>query len=506
MKKIILSLILTISVTTAFANLNGNGYYRVKNYGTQRWASLVDNKATVDKIAGDAELHALQLSKDTENILSDPASIVYVTKISGNQYDLAAQGTSLESLVDNPVYIEDKGTIDGESYYRIYGKYKGVVKYISDGNLVLSQNYGDATLNDIGVANVKNWMFYPVDVNSEYYFGAIPTVDVNNDLYCSLFTSFAYQPYSTGVKAYYIGRIGFGMAEMIEIDGAVPPGSPVVIQCAGQNVADNKLKIIESTQNVLPSNALKGVYFNYSQNGITNHVAYDYKTMRVLGKTSDGSLGFITVYNISYIPANTAYLKVPEGSATEIKCVSPQEFDANVPDAPELIYLDQNNVLYPQDDYVYSGAFNYPNSVNLKFKFFTDSSLSEDSAIGAYSPNKKDITIDPIPYGSYPFAYESKYSWVLPSWKGGNIYITINLQYQYVSFANSAGVEVIAKNENDLMYIGSSVYSEEGSEITIYNLSGQTMGSSKSGSFDMSVLPKGIYIAVSNGKTLKIMR
>lgn len=487
-----------------FANLNGNGYYRVRNVGTQRWASLVDNKATVDKIAGDAELHALQLSKDTEAILSDPGSIVYITKESGNyQYDLAAQGTSLESLVDNPVYIRSYGTSNGEQYYRIYGTYKNTTKFISDGNLILSQNYGDATLNDMGEVTVKNWNFYPVDVNSEYYFGTVPTLTVGGTPYCTLFTSFAYKPYSAGVKAYYIGRIGFGMAEMIEIDGAVPTGSPVIIQCAGDNVADNKLQIENNTPSALPSNALNGVYFNYAKNNITNHVAYNPETMRILGITSDGSLGFITS-NISYIPANTAYLKVPKGSAPEFKCVSTAEYELNIPDAPEQIYMDESNVLQPQDEYSYSGTFNFPATKNLSFQFYTSSSLDKESLIGAYSSNNKNVTIDATSNNTYPFQYGSNAAWVIPSWAGGNLYITINLQYQYVYFSSIGAVDSLVNENGELKYVDGKLLSN--GLITVYNLTGQTMVSSSSGLLDTADLPKGIYVAVSNGNSIKLKR
>lgn len=503
MKKFFLTLFLSSLSITVFATITNNGYYRVKNYGTQRWASLVDNKAVVDKIAGSVELHSLELNNDTEEILSDPGSIVYVSNISGKRYDVATQGTSLERLFDEAVYITPDGSADGQTLYQIYGVYKNFTRYVADVNLQTNQQYGEASVYPVGGIQYRRWMFVPVDVNSNNYFGATPSLNINGNLYTTLFTSFPYSPYSAGVKAYYIGRVGFGMAEMIEINGAVPTASPVIIQCAGQNVADNKLQIT-STQTALPSNALSGVYFNYDNKGFVNHIAYNKDTMRVLGKTSDGSLGFITATNLSYIPANTAYLRVPEGSPAEFKCVSTGEYEANLPDAPEQIFIDSSKVLQPQDDYIYSGSFYYPyTSPTITLNFYAPSADGTNVTLGAASSSNVNVSFTNDQ--SVPFVYGSNSSWVINNWKGGYLYITVNLQYQLVNFSKTAGVESIdPDNVDSLTYVGNKVMSD--GEIKIYNLSGQLIDSSTTGSFDMATLPKGVYVAVSKGRSIKIAR
>ena len=50
--------------------------------------------------------------------------------------------------------------------------------------------------------------------------------------------------------------------------------------------------------------------------------------MRVLGKLSDGSIGFTNKANFTYIPANTAYLTVPSGTPAELKLMTQAEYDA----------------------------------------------------------------------------------------------------------------------------------------------------------------------------------
>lgn len=504
MKKFFLALTLSAGfVFTGHANLTNNGYYRVMNYGSARWASLIDNYASVDFLAGSADLHSLLLTNDTQEVLSDPGSVVYITKRSSNQYDVAAQGVTLESLVDNTISIRENGKgSNNESLYMIYGTYKGVTKYIGDANIKQDQKIGKASIN-VSNTNFNKWYIIPVNVNSDNYFGTIPTVSSNNGKFTTLFTSFAYKPYSEGVTAYYIDRVGYGMAEMVEITDAVPPGSPVIIKCAGENVADNKVQLVEM-QNTLPSNSLTGVYFNYSGYPESNQVKYDKNTMRILGVCSDGSLGFVTG-NIDYIPANTAYLKVPQGSSPEIKCVTTAQYEQNLPEAPEYFAFGDDNALYPQGDDNYTGTFDIPapaDGKDLKIQFTASSKTKAgDNLLGAYG---SDVNIT-AGNSSYPFQYGSPYSWILPGWKGGSLEVTINLQYQYVKFySESAGVDVIYSITGDILYNGDSVYCENASGIKVYNLSGQLMKSCEGDTLNISDLPKGTFIVTAKDKSLKI--
>ncbi|MCH5226198.1 MAG: hypothetical protein J1F16_00040 [Muribaculaceae bacterium] len=331
MKKTIISLLFSLVFFTTFATITGNGYYRVQNYGSLRWTSLVDNDGDVDVIAGSADLHALELNNDTEYILSDPASIIYIKHINGNEYDISAQGISLQKMVKNVLYIgSDEVDSNNESLYWLWGKKNDAKKNIADGQTIKSRQFGYATITPPVNVKFSQWYFLPVNENSANFFGAKPTIEASGNLYSTLYTSFAYQPYSNGVKTYYIGRIANGMAEMIEHSGIVPGGSPVIIKCAGENAADNKLKIVTENSE-LKGNSLKGVYFNYQDDKtqVFNQLLYDPETMRIPGICSDGSFGFVTS-DISTIPANTAYIIVPKGSPKEFKCVSTETFDSNL--------------------------------------------------------------------------------------------------------------------------------------------------------------------------------
>ncbi|MCH5235729.1 MAG: hypothetical protein J1E16_10580 [Muribaculaceae bacterium] len=507
MKKLFITLAVISGFTAPiFANLNGSGFYRVMNYGSSRWGVLIDNKGEIDAVGASADLHALQLTKNTEEVLSEPGSIIYVDQLGSNQYDVAAQGVTLESLVNATVSIRQNGTgADNQATYMIYSVYKGATKYIGDANIITSQEYGNASINASN-ENFKKWYILPVNATSDNYFGAVPTVKAEGKLFTTVFTSFAYKPYSSGVKAYYIARTGYGMAEMVEITGAVPPGSPVIIQCASENVSDNRMEVL-NLEDVLPSNSLTGVYFNYYGSSVySNRVKYDPETMRILGVCSDGSLGFVKG-DIEYIPANSAYLKVPANSAPELKCVTPQEYAANLPEAPESFNLDNTYFLYPQGEDNYTGTFDIPaNSDNsdVLLRFYATGSTS-DSYIGAYNGNKSNVNLQTSGKGTFPFSYNSPYYWVLPKWQGGSLQVVINLQNQYVNFsATMAGVDSVISDSNDLIFNGTSISCEGASKITLYNSAGQIIATSNGASLDVTGIQKGVYVATANGKSIKI--
>ena len=342
MKNLIFSITLAlISFAPALANLNGSGFYRVKNYGTNRWAYMVDNKAKTDIHATQIEMHSLQLSNNTDSILGAPGSVVYISPVSGMEYNVSAQGTNLAQLTGYSVKLGPDGSANGQALYQIFGTYKGVTEYIGDKNAILSDTWGTATTQGVSQIKFRQWFIIPVSADSDNFFGVVPTVSAGGKLYNATYTSFAYQPVSSSVKAYYISRVGNGMAEMIAISGAVPGGAPVIVECAGSTAADNKMNLLTSAS-ALPSNALTGVYFDWNNEGWVNEVVYDPATMRVLGQCSDGSLGFITSSTLKTIPANSAYLKVAAGSPAEYKCVDSATFTAGVDsvitDSAELSY------------------------------------------------------------------------------------------------------------------------------------------------------------------------
>ena len=79
MKKYLLGLSLALTAAPALAQISGNGYYRAKNYTTERYITVVDNKSEgVDYATTTADLGAMCTIRSWEKIESNPASVLYL--------------------------------------------------------------------------------------------------------------------------------------------------------------------------------------------------------------------------------------------------------------------------------------------------------------------------------------------------------------------------------------------------------------------------------------------
>ena len=94
MNKILLSLLLSCLFLPAAAQLNGDGYYRVKNFKSERYIVLIDNKSKGGNISTTTyDLDAMMSVKPFSKIDSDAGSVVYIENKGGNQYNIISQGT-----------------------------------------------------------------------------------------------------------------------------------------------------------------------------------------------------------------------------------------------------------------------------------------------------------------------------------------------------------------------------------------------------------------------------
>ena len=134
--------------------------------------------------------------------------------------------------------------------------------------------------------------------------------------YEPFFAVFPFSFKSDGMKAYTVYDVSDGRAHIKEVTGTIPGGTPVIIVSNTSAPSTNRLNI-GGTATTVSGNLLKGVYFDNSSLLHKNQVPYDKATMRLLGKLSDGSIGFKTV-DVQTIPRNEAYLVVPAGSPNEI--------------------------------------------------------------------------------------------------------------------------------------------------------------------------------------------
>ena len=336
MKKTVLFIFTFIFSLLTNAQFSGNGFYRVQNPGTLRYLTVVDNRASVNVATTDPDLAAILPIRKFERIVGNPASVIYIYHAGGNNYSLRAQNVDSYDIMG--IYLNLRKLDDG-TYYA-WATARGLTKYLFDEN----SGRDDGWLDTKGEETNKKWNIIPLNSSSDNYFAAVPEFELNGYYYSTMYSSFPYKASSDGIKMYYVSLLTNNIAVLKEVeDNFVTAASPVISQCASADYANNRLDVLETGGSTIVNNCLNGVYFNNGNGKHMNRVAYDSNTMRILGKTSDGSLGFITA-DIDYLPANKAYLTVPAGSAKEIKLITEEEYETGIDDI--RISGGDNNVYY----------------------------------------------------------------------------------------------------------------------------------------------------------------
>lgn len=324
MKKFLILLLVLSAVTAASAQTKAvaDGYYRIQNKNTTRYITVIDDKGGKDVATTDIDLGALVTLKSFERVVSNPGSIIYIEKLSDGGYKLKSQGTDTKTITGYSLklYSNSDGT------YRAYGEQSGMVKYLCD----QKDDLDTGMLRTEG--SCRDWYLKPVTQEDGNYFGFTPEFTVGSDYYASIYASFPFSLNSAGMKAYYITKVGKGMAAFKEVTGGnVPASTPVIVKLASAKYVDNKVTLLASSPAAVSGSMLRGVYFRNPNKVHYNQKANDPATMRVLGVTSDGSIGFVTSTE-AFLPANKAYLVVPTGTPAELKLVSEEGYATGITD------------------------------------------------------------------------------------------------------------------------------------------------------------------------------
>ncbi|MDE6396237.1 MAG: Ig-like domain-containing protein, partial [Muribaculaceae bacterium] len=313
MKKTGIALLAGLVALGASAKLNGDGYYRVKNFKTDRYIYVLDDKGSLNFQATTAELGAIELWKGYEKTITDPSTIIYVKDLTGKgqDYDLQAQGTGVNAIIDYPVSIRLADSKNGT--YSIFGRNSGLSRYIGDGT---SSTADRGYVTSLENGEYYRWYIEPVTTDDSNYFGVNATLTDGTTYYAPFFAVFPFSFHSEGMKAYTVYDVSDGKAHIKEVTGTIPGATPVIITTKRTDASSNRLKI-GGTASPVSGNLLKGAYFNNSSLLHKNQIPYDKNTMRLLGKLSNGSIGFYTA-NVDFVPRNQAYLVVPAGSPAEL--------------------------------------------------------------------------------------------------------------------------------------------------------------------------------------------
>lgn len=329
---------------SSFAQLNGDGYYRVQNcYPTGRYIYVMDDYGKINTMQGSADMQALSLRGGTfDTHLYNPATVLYIKNIKDDSYNLASQGTNVYKIISHYLTLKSL-TYEGKTVYMCSASSHGVTLYLMDPMISSVSRYpmvNVSTQSGPQSPTQRYWFIRPIDSDSdEDYFGIKPETEaIDGKYYRSFYAAFPFKLKSSGMKAFYINKIDGDNAEMVEFasDATIPASTPVIIECSSDDPSNNRIDIINGSVSAISDNVLTGVYFKHDNDeieGLRNyydlllpdthikHTAYVSSTMRILGKKADGTLGFVTSSTLDYIPANSAYLPVASGSASELNIV-----------------------------------------------------------------------------------------------------------------------------------------------------------------------------------------
>lgn len=342
-KRLFLLLLGCATMLGAQAQLNGAGYYRVKNVTSGRYMSLSDDHSRgVDFNSCTADCGAMQTSKIMDNIYSDPGSIFYLDHIDGVSYNVVGQGTSLHDIINYYIYISPVG-----SYYKIYQEQKGQRVTLSDLDDVEEDESYVAT-----TGGKTTWYITPLNT-TDNYIGVKPTISVGDKHYAAVFAGYPYT-LGTGMKAYYINKVieNEGVVIIKELTGTIPAKTPVLIECSSTDISKNQITPVLNSDAVPSDNLAMGVYFCLGDRWSAhyNSTKFDPSTMRVLSLNTYGNLAVSTStqnlktvmiepkgadgkhLTITAIPANSWYIPVSSSAPSELKLVTAEQYATGIKD------------------------------------------------------------------------------------------------------------------------------------------------------------------------------
>ena len=342
-KRLFLLLLGCATMLGAQAQLNGAGYYRVKNVTSGRYMSLSDDHSRgVDFNSCTADCGAMQTSKIMDNIYSDPGSIFYLDHIDGVSYNVVGQGTSLHDIINYYIYISPVG-----SYYKIYQEQKGQRVTLSDLDDVEEDESYVAT-----TGGKTTWYITPLNT-TDNYIGVKPTISVGDKHYAAVFAGYPYT-LGTGMKAYYINKVieNEGVVIIKELTGTIPAKTPVLIECSSTDISKNQITPVLNSDAVPSDNLAMGVYFCLGDRWSAhyNSTKFDPSTMRVLSLNTYGNLAVSTStqnlktvmieprgadgkhLTVTAIPANSWYIPVSSSAPSELKLVTAEQYATGIKD------------------------------------------------------------------------------------------------------------------------------------------------------------------------------
>lgn len=375
MKRFVIIILVAMSWLPMAAQLNGNGYYRIRNVANStRYITIANdmlNYTTAISTAagglkalngdsyfpgfGDAAIAAAAKARGLEcatkylmtdiKLKEDPncvdvASVIYLKNSSGAKYDLIGQSTSLIKITTG-VY-PGTARLEFENIYATITKSSGsgaYSKYTAKVDLKAS-NYSAANLgsryfiDDNGTFTISESYS---DDNAKWYLTKITSFNVDASLeykgkyYCTMFTPFAYKLSGQTWKAWVVTGINADgtlekqcIAANASVDDedagvagvAVPAATPVILECKSN---------VPSECQVNPEGEPKVISYDLESHEPLESLTSDYTGVNLLKGTcfcnTDGRITFTTRTGTSsfnadnytkYVAANMLVLGIAE--------------------------------------------------------------------------------------------------------------------------------------------------------------------------------------------------
>lgn len=278
LKMIGMTVLLSLSCLTMTAQLDGSGFYRIRNAAnTNHYISLANdlfNYYTVISSAGGGlgqflfngtaakaramECAGLYLQTDIHMVDDSefiyPGAVIYAElKVANGQYNLIGQGTSLSTLITGS--YEGTTTLQFQNLYITIAKSSGSganTLYTASiplkasnysaadmGTRYFVDNDGTFAVSESSSATNAKWYVDPVD-----HFNVVPEVEFNGKHYTTLYVPYAFTLSGQVLNAYAIKAVEGGTLNyelVATAGGTVPAGTPVVLECASANPADCQL-------------------------------------------------------------------------------------------------------------------------------------------------------------------------------------------------------------------------------------------------------------------------
>lgn len=310
-----------------------DGFYRVQNFKTGRYAFICDNTGGLVAQNNDVDMGAIALFPTLEvdpqygrNRFVDPASVCYVEVVSNYKHDIMSQGTGFFDIIEHYVMVQD-GPKKGTYCITPYIDHQNTYNFFDD------NFYNKADVSWVNAANntTRNdehcWNFKPLDFSSAdgEYLAIAPKAEMkaaNGKYYVPYVVGFPMSFEGEGMKAYYVKEVKADAVLIKEIESEVIPAkTPIIVECTSINPLDNRVKLYAPSDERFSGNRLIGQFFCYSNHGTTAYKEYKKATMRVLAVNAEGQLIFTNDIDVAD-NVHTTQLEFSKGTKTyDVQCL-----------------------------------------------------------------------------------------------------------------------------------------------------------------------------------------